>query len=65
MKAVEGLTEEGSLLKVNINLLGKWYIKKKTTGHKMFKSGTLPGNEKSFSDVLRFGVTMRNGMKLE
>lgn len=31
----------------------------------MFKSGTLPGNEKSFSDVLRFGVTMRNGMKLE
>lgn len=31
----------------------------------MFKSATLTGNEKSFSDVFRFSVSMRNGMKLE
>lgn len=31
----------------------------------MFKSVTLTGNEKSFSDAFRFGVTMRNGMKFE
>lgn len=35
----------------------------KTSDGQMFKRVILTGNEKSSSAVLRFGVTMENGMK--
>jgi hypothetical protein len=63
MKAGEGLTER-SVLEVNMELLGKQEIKKILVSQ-MFKYVTLIENETSFSDVLRSGITMRNGMKLE
>lgn len=31
----------------------------------MFQSATLTGDEKSFSDMFRFGVSVRNEMKSE
>lgn len=33
--------------------------KKKISGHQMFQSVTLTANEKSFSDMLRYGIAMR------